>query len=294
MVLDADLDAPGVASMLAGHGGATAPWGIVDYLLERRVRGNAEPHIEDYYHQYAEAGVSGAEIFVYPAGTLNRAYVDKLARIDSGSEADGTAHPFVALLGQIRRELAPRWILIDAGAGFGEIAGFLTGGLCHLYVLLGTPADASWRGLELMLERLGGSRIREGKPQAECLLVASMVPRSDESLFKQLVQGFTDRARGAFSAHYYAAPQEALDTAWDAERPEERRCPARTRGTSLRRASGDIPRLPRGRGTHHAKREFLHGARPAHTDPRIVMGSLRQPNKQDWAALRARNTSAVT
>ena len=144
VVLDADLDAPGVASMLAGHGGATAPWGIVDYLLERRVSGNAEPHIEDYYHQYADAGVSGGEIFVYPAGTFNRAYVDKLARIDYGSEADGSAHPFVALLGQIRRELAPRWILIDAGAGFGEIAGFLTGGLCHLYVLLGTPADASW------------------------------------------------------------------------------------------------------------------------------------------------------
>ena len=65
-----------------------------------------------------------------------------------------------------------------------------------------------------MLERLGGSRIREGKPQAECLLVASMVPRSDESLFKQLVQRFTDRARDAFSAHYYAAPHEALDTAY--------------------------------------------------------------------------------
>ena len=79
VVLDADLDAPGVASMLAGHGGATAPWGIVDYLLERRVRGDAEPHIEDYYHQYAEAGVSGGEIFVYPAGTFNRAYVDKRA-----------------------------------------------------------------------------------------------------------------------------------------------------------------------------------------------------------------------
>ena len=29
-----DIDAPGVASLLAGHDGATAPWGIVDYLLE--------------------------------------------------------------------------------------------------------------------------------------------------------------------------------------------------------------------------------------------------------------------
>ena len=65
---------------------------------------------------------------MYPAGTFNRAYVDKLARIDYGSEADGSAHPFVALLGQIRRELAPRWILIDAGAGFGEgSSGFRVG-----------------------------------------------------------------------------------------------------------------------------------------------------------------------
>ncbi len=64
-----------------------------------------------------------------------------------------------------------------------------------------------------MLERLRGSRIREGKAQAECLLVASMVPRFDGSLFTQLVQRFTDRARDAFSAYYYAAPQ-ALATAW--------------------------------------------------------------------------------
>ena len=47
-----------------------------------------------------------------------------------------------------------------------------------------------------------------------------MEPRSDESLFKQLVQRFTDRARGAFSAHYYAAPHEALDTAWTPNDPK--------------------------------------------------------------------------
>ena len=178
-----------------------------------------------------------------------------------------------------------------------KLPGFLTGGLCHLYVLLGTPADASWRGLELMLERLGGSRIREGKPQAECLLVASMVPRSDESLFQQLVQRLTDRARDAFSAHYYAAPQEAQDTAWTLNDPEERRYPARTRGTSLRRASGDIPRLSRGRGTHHAKRGFLHGARPADTDPRIVIvsfeGRRRRISREDGTSINRFVTAAV-
>ena len=215
VVVDADLEAPGVASLLAGHDGATAPWGIVDYLLERRVCLDMEPHTDDYYHRYADVrGLVSEDILVYPAGTFNQGYVDKLARIDYGKQPDGSAHPFAALLEQIRTEHAPRWILIDARAGLGEMSGFLTGGLCHLHVLLGTLADASWRGLELILERLGGNRVREGKPQAECLTVASTVPQSDQSLFEQLVQRFTDRARDAFSAHYYAAPEGAPDTLW--------------------------------------------------------------------------------
>ena len=158
VVLDADLDAPGVASLLAGHDGATASWGIVDYLLEHRVCRQMEPHTDDYHHRYADAGALVAEdILVYPAGTFDQGYVDKLARIDYGNQPDGSEHPFVALLEQIRSEHAPRWILIDARAGLGEMSGFLTGGLCHLHVLLGTLADASWRGLELILERLGGT-----------------------------------------------------------------------------------------------------------------------------------------
>ena len=215
VVLDADLDAPGVGSLLAGHDGATASWGIVDYLLERRVCRDMAPDADDYHHRYADAEALVTEdILVYPSGTFNQRYVDKLARIDYGSQPDGSAHPFVALLEQIRTEHSPRWILVDARAGLGEVSGFLTGGLCHLHVLLGTLADASWRGLELILERLGGDRVQEGKPQAECLTVASMVPQSDQALFEQLVQRFTERARDAFSANYYAAPEAVPDTFW--------------------------------------------------------------------------------
>ena len=93
------------------------------------------------------------------------------------------------------------------------MSGFLTGGLCHFHVLLGTLAEASWRGIELILERLGGDRVRQGKPQAECMLVASMVPRFDETLFGGHVERFTDRAREAFSEHYYAEP-EGGDEFW--------------------------------------------------------------------------------
>ena len=207
-VLDADLDAPGVGSLLAGRAGAASPWGIVDYLLERRIGGDEHAlDIEDYHHRHAADLVGGAEeIFVFPAGAFNDRYLDKLARIDYGEPPGGSAHPFLSLLEQIRRDLAPRWILIDARAGLGEVSGFLTGGLCHFHVLLGTLSDASWRGLELILDRIGGSRVHAGRPQAECLLAASMVPRSDERLFQASVERFTDRARDAFSERYYAEP----------------------------------------------------------------------------------------
>ena len=209
-VLDADLDAPGVGNLLAGYDGAVASCGITDYLLEQRIMGTpAGIGTDDYHHRYG----GGGEIVVYPAGRFNSRYMEKLARIDYGESQDGTQHPFVVLLRRIREDLSPDWILIDARAGLGDVAGFLTGGLCHFHVLLGTLAEVSWRGLELILERLGGDRVRQDKPQAECILVASMMPRSDEALFRVCVERFSDRARAVFSEYYYAEP-ETPDEFW--------------------------------------------------------------------------------
>ncbi|MCH7528283.1 MAG: P-loop NTPase [Candidatus Marinimicrobia bacterium] len=159
VVLDADLDAPGVGSLLAGHDGATASWGIVDYLLERPLMDRAGLDLGDYFHRCPSSLVPGTgEILVFPVGTLDGGYLDKLARLDYGSPHDGREHPFTSLLQQVREELEPRWILVDARAGLGDASGFLTGGLCHLHLLIGTLADASWEGLALLLDRLGGQR----------------------------------------------------------------------------------------------------------------------------------------
>ena len=208
-VLDMDLDSPGVGSLLAGYNGAVASCGIADYLLEQRILGDPDGiGTEDYHHRYAAGGTAGGDIFVYPAGRFDHRYLAKLARIDYGAPPEGGRHPFVVLLERIRRDLDPRWILVDARAGLGDVSGFLTGGVCHFHVLLGTLAEASWRGLELVLERLGGDRVRRGKSQAECMLVASMVPRSDEAVFQGCVDRFTDQAREAFSQHYYAEPED--------------------------------------------------------------------------------------
>ena len=215
-VLDVDLDSPGVGSLLHGHDGVVADVGLVDYLLEAPLVGKAGGcRLADYHHRCPPDLHRGrGEILVFPAGRMNRRYIEKLARLDYGANStERSRHPFVALLEQIRAELDPQWILVDARAGLGEVSGFLTGGLCHLYVLFGTLAEASWRGLELVLDRLGGQRLRSLGSQCECFLAAAMIPRLQEERYERSVAAFTDRASDVFSASYYAESGER-DSAW--------------------------------------------------------------------------------
>jgi len=216
-ILDFDLDAPGVGTLLAAdERGTTASWGVVDYLLEQPV---GDLDLRDYYHACRRSAVTGSgEILVLPAGDLSpdRDYLGKLARLDfDPTLSDNRVHPFESLLKHIRNELNPQWLLIDARAGLSEPAGVLLSGIAHLLVLFGTSSEQSWRGLRPILERIGASRVRENKSQLECLLVHTMVPQDvDTSLLA--TQAFAGRSLSEFRNHYYAPdPQNAdEDSLW--------------------------------------------------------------------------------
>jgi hypothetical protein len=204
-VIDLDLDAPGVGALLAADDkGTVAQWGVVDFLLERPVD---TVDIRDYYHACRRQGVTGeGEIFVVPAGSMNpdREYLGKLARIDfDGAAADPSHHPLLLLLQQVRSELTPRWILIDARAGLSEPAGWVLGGLAHLHVLFGTSSEQSWQGLRLVLDRIGARRVADGQPQLDCVLVQAMVPE-DTQVSMTATADFAMRARDEFEERYYA------------------------------------------------------------------------------------------
>lgn len=208
VVVDADFDAPGVGSFLPDHDGATSRHGAVDYLLEQPVlaAGDADAVIDDYLHRcsFTHSGIDG-EILVLPAGTLNTALIHKLARVGYARSPSDDTHPCVSLLQTIRKTLEPSWILVDSQAGLGEISGLLTSGLCHINVLFGALAEASWHGVGLVLGRLGASRMRgtASRPQAECVWVASMVPRREHNT---IAARFQERSRDLFSESYYADP----------------------------------------------------------------------------------------
>lgn len=198
-VLDFDLESPGVGCLLAADAeGLTAHWGIVDFLLEQSV---GDVPLADYYHRCDRVAGAG-EVVVFPAGSLNEAYVDKLARVDM-EEAPSTPEGSLGrLLNRVREELRPQWILLDARTGISESAGHLLSGVAHLHVLLGTTQDQSWQGLSRVLDRLGKERVLANRPQAEVMLVQAMVPPGEAGKFAR--GAFLARAEREFSDRYYA------------------------------------------------------------------------------------------
>jgi len=211
VVIDADLDAPGVGVLLAAdQDGETSPWGLADYLLEKKM---GQFHVKDYLHVCARDAVTGSgKISVIPAGTVNENYPGKIARIDLEPIEDSeNKHPIIDLLLEIRDTLRPDWILIDARSGLSEIAGLLMSGIAHLYIVLGTTSEQSWEGTHLIIERLGMDRIRENKMQSDCILVQGMVPDFPK-ISKESIEEFNNYAEDEFVEYYYAE---------DPENPEE-------------------------------------------------------------------------
>jgi cellulose biosynthesis protein BcsQ len=203
VVLDLDLDAPGVGLLLdPGEISQRSEWGVVDYLLEAPLI--EELDLKDYYHVCAREALTGAgEILVFPSGRLDSDYLSTLSRLELEPPRSGTRHPLLRLLEQIRGELQPDWILVDCRAGLSEASGFALSGLAHLTVLLGTTSDQSWEGLRLLIERFGAEHVRKSTPQSECLIVQAMVP-DDPTVGRSARQHFAERAAEEFERAYYA------------------------------------------------------------------------------------------
>ena len=84
------------------------------------------------------ARVAGAgDIVVFPAGTLDKSYRDKLARVDLEEQPSEAPSEVVRFLKDIKKVFDPQWILVDARTGVSEAAGNLLSGLAHVQSCLG-------------------------------------------------------------------------------------------------------------------------------------------------------------
>jgi MinD-like ATPase involved in chromosome partitioning or flagellar assembly len=203
VVIDLDLDAPGVGALLESDP-ASPPeiqeFGIVDYLIESPL--HTQMVLSDYYHRCLSVADRG-QIVVFPAGRMDADYLAMLARLDLEPASDNSKHPLLQMLDHTRRELTPDWILLDCRAGLSEASGFALSGLANLTVLLGTTSTQSWHGLRLVIERLGADRVRRGLPQAECLVVQTMTPENPGTA-ESARSTFREEAENIFKEMYYA------------------------------------------------------------------------------------------
>jgi len=224
VVLDLDLDSPGIGRVLAADPqGLTSSWGVVDFLVEQAP---AEAPLADYYHRCDRVAGSG-ELIVFPAGRVDEAYADKLARVDMEGAETAAKSALGMLLARVRGELKPQWILLDARTGLSDSAGRLLSGFAHLHVLLGTTQDQSWQGLNRVLDRLGKDRVERGLPQHEVVLVQAMVPVGAEA-GRLARQAFAARAEREFVDRYYASEDldgESADSLWTVGDLEGRSAP---------------------------------------------------------------------
>jgi hypothetical protein len=210
VVIDLDLDAPGLGSVFGGE--AQSPYGVVDYLIERPILGEHHSDLLDHSSLVDLKTVrSSGSLRVFPAGRLDEHYLGKMARLDFEPPPAGLRHPLEDLLLQIRDKWKPDWILLDSRTGFSETAGMLLSGLAHFHVLVGVDSEQSWQGLGYAVGKLGAERVRRGFPQAEVLLVQGLVPVLKREQRDALLEGFQERASDLFQGQYFVANDDERD-----------------------------------------------------------------------------------
>jgi hypothetical protein len=213
VLIDLDLEAPGLLSALPPPAGSTPPAGVLDFLLERPLVDSWHAlQLDEFYYTVDGPQIvgDGVPIRVVPAGPLDELYLQKLARLNYGKiYALSTGHaersPFVELIRFAKVRLGAEYVLLDSRAGFHDLGGLALSGVSHLDVLFGLDSEQSWRGLELVVRFLGRDRLERNLTQLDCALVHALAPAPGEE--RDLASGrFRERAYDLFSAHYYDEP----------------------------------------------------------------------------------------
>jgi hypothetical protein len=220
-VVDLDLEAPGIGTLLAAATGQ-AQYGVVDYLLEAAL-GRGQPDIGDYFHLCDDPRVvaSGPPIAVVPAGALDDDYLEKLARIDyqgiltpSQTHAGGV---LTSLLKSLRTERQAEYVLLDSRSGLHDIGGLALNGIAHLDVVFGLDSAQSWQGLQLIVSHLGRRRIERGQLHQQFVLAFAMAPTAAHPDRVARVDAFRDRAHQTLSDYFY---DEEPDAGWPSPVPD--------------------------------------------------------------------------
>lgn len=208
VIVDLDLDAPGVSSLLVSRKDVHGEFGLVDFLVDSY--SVQRPELSEYcYKVRDEILVGSGEIVVFPCGKLEENYIEMLSRVDYESDMSGGERaPIHILIRRIIQEMEPDYLFIDSRSGIGDSSGIATSELVDCVVVVGVQSKQTWDGLRLIIRKLGAIQVLNDKPQINCLLVQTMIPRENKKISEKIKQEFIENAFDIFSEEYYGADLE--------------------------------------------------------------------------------------
>ncbi|MCO7272250.1 KGGVGR-motif variant AAA ATPase [Cellulosimicrobium cellulans] len=217
LVVDLDLESPGVSTMLAPEMSQLPEHGILDHLVEYGV-GNE--HGLDLAARSSAIGdtVGNGEVWISAAAgrpTPGSSYLDKLSRayldLPAAPESGRGRIPFGARLSaavaaceaQVERESRrPDITLLDSRSGIHDIAAVAITQLSALSLLFATDNPQTWQGYGELFGRWA-TRLDSNSRSAlrdRLQMVAALVPQGDPASY---LRRFADNAQACFASTLY-------------------------------------------------------------------------------------------
>jgi len=176
LVIDMDMDAPGLTMWLPPARSHGPRHGLIDLVEEALRRGELPIDLAPYLYDASPRWMADGRVLVMPAGETDSSYAEKLSRLDwteffeQGNGAELFRHIVETVAGGYGADV----VLVDARTGFTDPGAVAVRVLADLTVLVFRPDEQNLWGLALVLNDIRDDH-REGGAEGRYLLVASQV-----------------------------------------------------------------------------------------------------------------------
>ncbi|NEP57812.1 MAG: AAA family ATPase, partial [Symploca sp. SIO2G7] len=175
VMVDFDLEAPGISILFRPNIASENQeknCGVLDYLHQRHLTPEENiPSIEDCIYQIDLP--SRGELFLVPTGEYDENYIHRLADCDRRtwqSFYKGAINPVKQLIDDIKKQVDPDVILIDARPGFNDTGAIALLDLADTGIICFSPTAQSFDGLRWVIKAARKQSDYQGKPDLRFLL----------------------------------------------------------------------------------------------------------------------------
>jgi MinD-like ATPase involved in chromosome partitioning or flagellar assembly len=225
LMVDFDLEAPGIRTYQSMGNPAGESNGIVDYI-KKYLDTSVVPDLPEFVYKPSLKVSGPGELWVMPSGREDALYSSRLSSVDWAdlySRREGYLL-FEELKAQWKKYLNPDYVLIDSRTGHTEVGGICTRQLADAVVALFIPTEQNLGGLQKVIADV---KAESSKKEIRLHYVMSNVPDLDDeygvverrlTLFKESL-GFKELAA---TIHHYPSLALMDQSIFTIERPASR------------------------------------------------------------------------